>query len=65
MLFRSSIYFLCRSGVRSKHAAIAMTEAGWARCFNIASGFEGPPDPAGHRGTVDGWKAQGLPWTQT
>ena len=61
----ASIYFLCRSGVRSKHAAIAMTEAGWARCFNIASGFEGPPDPAGHRGTVDGWKAQGLPWTQT
>jgi rhodanese-related sulfurtransferase len=59
------IYFLCRSGVRSKSAAIAMTEAGWEQCFNIASGFEGPPDATGHRGQVEGWKAQGLPWTQS
>ena len=59
------LYFLCRSGVRSRHAAVAMTAMGWSRCHNIASGFEGPPDPAGHRGTVDGWKAQGLPWTHS
>ena len=59
------LYFLCRSGVRSKHAATAMTAAGWTRCFNIASGFEGPPDASGHRGQIDGWKAQGLPWTQS
>jgi rhodanese-related sulfurtransferase len=59
------LYFLCRSGVRSKAAAKAMTAAGYTRCFNVAGGFEGPPDPDGHRGRVAGWKAEGLPWTQT
>ncbi|TBW41239.1 rhodanese-like domain-containing protein [Siculibacillus lacustris] len=59
------IYFLCRSGVRSRKAAIAMTAAGWSRCRNISDGFEGPPDPDGHRGAVAGWKASGLPWNQS
>lgn len=63
--FDVPIYFLCRSGVRSKHAAAAMTAAGWERCFNIATGFEGSLDGAGHRGRVDGWKALGLPWVQS
>jgi rhodanese-related sulfurtransferase len=59
------LFFLCRSGARSRNAAIAMTEAGWSRCYNIATGFEGGLDPTGHRGTVSGWKADGLPWTQS
>ncbi len=59
------ILFLCRSGVRSCHAAVAMTAAGWSRCFNISEGFEGGLDGDGHRGRVAGWKARGLPWTQT
>ncbi|MER2606070.1 MAG: rhodanese-like domain-containing protein [Siculibacillus sp.] len=59
------LYFLCRSGARSRHAAIAMTGAGWTRCFNVATGFEGPLDTSGHRGGVSGWKADGLPWTQS
>ncbi len=59
------IYFLCRSGVRSRNAALAMTSAGWTRCYNVAGGFEGPLDSGGHRGAVDGWKAQGLPWSQS
>jgi rhodanese-related sulfurtransferase len=58
------LYFLCRSGVRSLHAARAALAAGWQHCFNIADGFEGPADAAGHRGTVAGWKAEGLPWRQ-
>lgn len=58
------LYFLCRSGVRSKAAAIAMTAAGYRRCFNVAGGFEGPPDGDGHRGRISGWKAAGLPWAQ-
>lgn len=61
----TAIYFLCRSGVRSRNAAIAMTAAGWTRCWNISGGFEGPPDGEGHRGRVAGWKAEGLPWTQS
>lgn len=59
------VLFLCRSGARSRAAAIAMTEAGHARCFNIADGFEGPLDKSRHRGAIDGWKAQGLPWSQS
>ncbi len=58
------IYFLCRSGVRSLAAAQAAQAAGFPHAFNIADGFEGPPDEAGHRGTVTGWKASGLPWRQ-
>lgn len=58
------LFFLCRSGVRSKAAAIAMTEAGFSHCYNVSGGFEGPHDPAGHRGHVAGWKTDGLPWRQ-
>ena len=59
------ILFLCRSGARSRDAAIALTQAGFTRCYNIADGFEGPMDPASHRGAVSGWKASGLPWKQS
>lgn len=59
------IYFLCRSGARSRWAAIAMTEGGWSRCYNVGTGFEGHLDDHGHRGTTGGWKADGLPWSQS
>jgi rhodanese-related sulfurtransferase len=58
------IYFICRSGARSAAAAAAMTAAGYARCYNVAGGFEGQRDGNGHRGTVEGWKARKLPWVQ-
>lgn len=58
------LYFICRSGNRSRAAAIAMTAAGYGPCYNIASGFEGGRDQEGHRGTVEGWKAAGCPWRQ-
>ncbi len=58
------IYFLCRSGARSLAAAEAAVAAGFPHAFNIADGFEGPPDAQGHRGTVAGWKASELPWRQ-
>jgi rhodanese-related sulfurtransferase len=59
------VLLLCRSGARSRAAAIALTEAGCQQAFNIAGGFEGDRDGQGHRGTVDGWKATGLPWRQS
>ena len=58
------LFFLCRSGARSRAAAEAMTALGFKRCYNVADGFEGPKDRDGHRGTSVGWKASGLPWTQ-
>ncbi len=60
----ADLYFLCRSGVRSAHAAAAMSQAGFANCYNVAKGFEGDPDHDGHRGTQNGWKAAKLPWRQ-
>jgi len=58
------LYFLCRSGVRSLHAAAAAIAAGFPHAYNIADGFEGSADAEGHRGTVAGWKVAGLPWRQ-
>src|SRR6201995_840395 len=55
---------LCRSGARSRAAAIALTRAGFEQAFNIAGGFEGDMDADGHRGRRNGWKAEGLPWRQ-
>lgn len=58
------VFLLCRSGARSRAAAMALTEAGFRQAFNIADGFEGQPDQDSHRGTVNGWKAADLPWRQ-
>jgi rhodanese-related sulfurtransferase len=58
------VMLLCRSGARSRAAAIALTEAGFAQAFNIAGGFEGDADSDGHRGNTNGWKAEDLPWRQ-
>lgn len=60
----NKLYFLCRSGVRSVAAAKAAAASGFSQVFNIADGFEGPPDEDGHRGVVAGWKADKLPWQQ-
>lgn len=58
------VYFICRSGVRSRYAAEAATAAGYGRCFNVAYGFEGDLDADRHRGRAGGWKVSGLPWAQ-
>jgi rhodanese-related sulfurtransferase len=58
------VYFICRSGARSMAAAQAAKAAGYKHVYNVKDGFEGPADARGHRGTVAGWKADGLPWKQ-
>ena len=58
------IYFICRSGQRSHAAAQAAQDAGFPHSYNVADGFEGAVNPAGHRGVAGGWKAEGLPWRQ-
>ena len=58
------VVFLCRSGNRSIGAAEAATAAGIAPSYNILDGFEGNLDENRHRGGT-GWKAVGLPWTQS
>ena len=54
----------CRSGKRSALAAEAAAKAGFAHVFNVLEGFEGELDSAQQRGTADGWRFRGLPWTQ-
>jgi rhodanese-related sulfurtransferase len=62
---KTQLLFLCRSGQRSRAAAISCTEAGFTACYNIASGFEGDLDQDRHRGTLNGWRHGGLPWVQS
>jgi rhodanese-related sulfurtransferase len=56
------VLFLCRSGVRSRHAARVATELGYKDAFDILEGFEGDRDGEGHRKSVGGWCKAGLPW---
>ncbi len=58
------LLFICRSGQRSRSAAQAMTEGGYGQCYNVEHGFEGDPDRERHRGRINGWKVDGLPWGQ-
>ena len=59
------VMFICRSGARSHAAADAATRAGYLQAFNVLEGFEGDKDAHGHRNTVGGWRAAGLPWVQS
>ncbi len=61
----TEILCICRSGARSASAAAELTKAGFNNAWNVAQGFEGDRDGEGHRGTVGGWKAAGLPWVQS
>jgi rhodanese-related sulfurtransferase len=61
----SPVMFLCRSGARSHAAAIAATGNGYSQAFNVLEGFEGNKDAEGHRNSIGGWRAAGLPWVQS
>ncbi len=58
------VLLICRSGSRSRSAAIKLTTAGFKRAYNVAHGFEGGHNEDKHRGRKDGWKVSGLPWIQ-
>ncbi|MBS0238213.1 MAG: rhodanese-like domain-containing protein [Proteobacteria bacterium] len=60
----TEIFFICRSGGRSRLAAEEMAAAGYSRCRNVKEGFEGSLDASQHRGGVSGWKFAGLDWVQ-
>ena len=59
------VMFICRSGGRSHNAAMLASQAGYAQAYNVLEGFEGDKDASGHRNTQGGWRAAGLPWTQS
>lgn len=57
------VAFLCRTGVRSGHAAKLAAENGYGAAYNILEGFEGDKNEQGQR-RVNGWQVAGLPWRQ-
>ena len=59
------VMFVCRSGGRSHETALVATQAGYRDAYNVLEGFEGDRDADGHRNTVAGWRAAGLPWVQS
>lgn len=61
---RRPVLLLCRSAIRSHHAASAAAAAGLSQVFNILEGFEGQRNHARQRGQIDGWRSHGLPWEQ-
>jgi len=60
-----TVVVICRSGQRSISAGQALEQAGFAEVYNVLEGFEGPLDEEHHRGTISGWRKEGLPWEQS
>ncbi len=58
------LVLICRSGNRSEMAGIQLLEAGLENIHHISDGFEGDRDDENHRGTLNGWRHDGLPWEQ-
>lgn len=55
---------ICRAGVRSHAACQAAEQLGYTNIYNIEDGFDGALDENGHRKSISGWCASGLPWSQ-
>ena len=60
-----TVVLICRSGLRTVEAGIALEQAGFTNVVNVLDGFEGELDDNNQRGTEGGWRFEGLPWTQT
>lgn len=58
------VLFLCRSGARSEHAAIAAHAAGFKQVYNVLEGFEGDLNAQQQRNQQNGWRVRQLPWIQ-
>jgi rhodanese-related sulfurtransferase len=58
------IVLICRSGRRTLLAGHALEAAGFTRVINVLHGFEGDRNEKDQRGTLNGWRFDGLPWEQ-
>ena len=58
------VLLICRSGKRSLEAERMLVDAGFEDIYNVSTGFEGDLDHKHQRGTVNGWRFDGLPWEQ-
>jgi len=55
-----TVYCGCATGVRSRHAAALLQQAGFNAVFNVDAGFVGHKDPLG-RTLLPGWAECGHP----
>lgn len=60
---QTPIITICRSGQRSKTAAMRLVALGYTEVYNMVESFEGSVDPKTGMRTVNGWKNRGLPST--
>ena len=58
------IIVICRSGFRSNEALKCLQSKGFTNVAHVASGFEGDLDENDHRGNLNGWRHDGMPWSQ-
>jgi len=58
------VVLICRSGNRSIDAGNALETAGFTRVYNVLHGFEGELDDNHRRGSMNGWRFEGLAWEQ-
>ena len=67
-----NLFFICRSGSRSFHAANSiqfhinkkLELKDKINCVNVKFGFEGDLSYENRRGNLNGWKFSDLPWKQ-
>lgn len=58
------VVLICRSGNRSIAAGEALEAEGFVNVYNVLEGFEGELDDKHQRGSLGGWRYDGLPWVQ-
>ena len=61
----TEIILICRSGFRSNEALKYLENKGFTQVSHVASGFEGDLDENDHRGNLNGWRHDGMPWSQS
>ena len=64
-ILNTEIILICRSGFRSNEALKCLENKGFTQVSHVASGFEGDLDENDHRGNLNGWRHDGMPWSQS
>ena len=61
----TEIILICRSGYRSNEALKCLENNGFTHVSHVTSGFEGDLDEYNKRGNLNGWRHDGMPWSQS
>ena len=63
-ILSTELILICRSGFRSNEALKCLQSNEFTCVSHVASGFEGDLDENDHRGNLNGWRNDGMPWSQ-